>query len=144
MGFLAGALNNFPILIANSSGFDQMTRDVGRAARFVSLPRLGDREKYREKVREEMRVRSIGRKASWPASPLLCPVTLLTSNKPYSVSDGSNPFFDGRAFPKFNLRKSGVHKVVMFRKGSWIHFVLFRMGKGNASHVSSKIMKLVD
>ncbi|KAK9151530.1 hypothetical protein Syun_009839 [Stephania yunnanensis] len=32
-----------------------------------------------------------------------------TSNKTYSVSDGSNPFFDGRAFPKFNLLKSGVH-----------------------------------
>ncbi|KAK9100040.1 hypothetical protein Scep_023470 [Stephania cephalantha] len=24
------------------------------------------------------------------------------------------------------------YTVVMFRKGSWIHFVLFRMGKGNA------------
>jgi hypothetical protein len=36
-------------------------------------------------------------------------VTVVTSNRPYGVCDGSNPFFDGRAAPKFGLRKGGVH-----------------------------------
>ncbi|KAJ4955250.1 hypothetical protein NE237_012033 [Protea cynaroides] len=36
-------------------------------------------------------------------------ITIVTSNKPYGVSDGSNPFFDGRLTPKFYLQKNGVH-----------------------------------
>lgn len=37
-------------------------------------------------------------------------VTVVTSNKPYGArDDGSNPFFDGRATPKFGLREGGVH-----------------------------------
>ncbi|KAK8470961.1 hypothetical protein PHAVU_003G099100 [Phaseolus vulgaris] len=36
-------------------------------------------------------------------------ITVITSNKPYGVSDGSNPFFDGPRVPKFNLEKGGVH-----------------------------------
>ncbi|URE49425.1 Inosine-uridine preferring nucleoside hydrolase [Musa troglodytarum] len=36
-------------------------------------------------------------------------ITVVTSNEPYGVRDGSNPFFDGRAVPKFNLQKAGVH-----------------------------------
>uniref|UniRef100_A0A1D1XU50 Pyrimidine-specific ribonucleoside hydrolase RihA n=1 Tax=Anthurium amnicola TaxID=1678845 RepID=A0A1D1XU50_9ARAE len=36
-------------------------------------------------------------------------ITVVTSNKPYGVYDGSNPFFDGRASPKFDLQKGGVH-----------------------------------
>ncbi|RDX89409.1 rihC, partial [Mucuna pruriens] len=36
-------------------------------------------------------------------------ITVVTSNKPYGVSDGSNPFFDGLEVPKFNLKKGGVH-----------------------------------
>lgn len=36
-------------------------------------------------------------------------ITVVTSNKPYGVSDGSNPFFDGLETPKFNLKKGGVH-----------------------------------
>ncbi|TVU19339.1 hypothetical protein EJB05_35483, partial [Eragrostis curvula] len=36
-------------------------------------------------------------------------ITVVTSNKPYGVRDGSNPFFDGRAAPKFGLREGGVH-----------------------------------
>ncbi|KAF8394486.1 hypothetical protein HHK36_020694 [Tetracentron sinense] len=36
-------------------------------------------------------------------------ITVVTSNKPYGISDGSNPFFDGRAIPKFSLQKNGVH-----------------------------------
>ncbi|KAL6955922.1 Nucleoside hydrolase 3 [Sarracenia purpurea var. burkii] len=36
-------------------------------------------------------------------------ITVVTSNKPYGASDGSNPFFDGLKTPKFNLKKGGVH-----------------------------------
>ncbi|KAJ6828308.1 uncharacterized protein M6B38_364125 [Iris pallida] len=36
-------------------------------------------------------------------------ITVVTSNKPYGIYDGSNPFFDGRIIPKFNLTKDGVH-----------------------------------
>ena len=36
-------------------------------------------------------------------------ITVRTSNKPYGISDGSNPFFDGRKTPKFHLDKHGVH-----------------------------------
>ncbi|CAD5185186.1 unnamed protein product [Musa acuminata subsp. malaccensis] len=36
-------------------------------------------------------------------------ITVVTSNEPYGVRDGSNPFFDGRAVPEFNLQKGGVH-----------------------------------
>ncbi|CAH2072405.1 unnamed protein product [Thlaspi arvense] len=36
-------------------------------------------------------------------------ITIVTSNKPYGKSDGSNPFFDKRTTPKFNLTLGGVH-----------------------------------
>ncbi|KAE8725892.1 putative histidine-containing phosphotransfer protein 2 [Hibiscus syriacus] len=36
-------------------------------------------------------------------------VTVVTSNKPYGISDGSNPFFDHLEVPKFRLKKDGVH-----------------------------------
>lgn len=36
-------------------------------------------------------------------------ITIVTSDKPYGVHDGSNPFFDGRKKPKFNLLQGGVH-----------------------------------
>lgn len=36
-------------------------------------------------------------------------ITVVTSNMPYGISDGSNPFFDGRRTPKFNLERNGVH-----------------------------------
>ncbi|XP_019172881.1 PREDICTED: uncharacterized protein LOC109168323 [Ipomoea nil] len=36
-------------------------------------------------------------------------ITVITSNKPYGVSDGSNPFFDGRKTPKFRLSRNGCH-----------------------------------
>lgn len=36
-------------------------------------------------------------------------ITVVTSNEPYGVHDGSNPFFNGRARPKFNLLEGGVH-----------------------------------
>ncbi|KAG2619369.1 hypothetical protein PVAP13_3NG141410 [Panicum virgatum] len=36
-------------------------------------------------------------------------ITVVTSNEPYGARDGSNPFFDGRATPKFGLQEGGVH-----------------------------------
>lgn len=36
-------------------------------------------------------------------------ITVVTSNEPYGISDGSNPFFDALKTPKFNLKKGGVH-----------------------------------
>ncbi|XP_010558509.1 PREDICTED: uncharacterized protein LOC104827126 isoform X2 [Tarenaya hassleriana] len=36
-------------------------------------------------------------------------ITVVTSNKPYGKSDGSNPFFDNRRVPRFNLTRGGVH-----------------------------------
>lgn len=36
-------------------------------------------------------------------------ITVITSNKPYGAIDGSNPFFDSRVIPKFNLKKGGIH-----------------------------------
>ncbi|WCJ23642.1 inosine-uridine preferring nucleoside hydrolase family protein [Euphorbia peplus] len=36
-------------------------------------------------------------------------ITVVTSNKPYGVYDGSNPFFDGHKVPKFNLKEGGIH-----------------------------------
>ncbi|XP_010687819.3 nucleoside hydrolase 3 [Beta vulgaris subsp. vulgaris] len=36
-------------------------------------------------------------------------ITVRTSNKPYGILDGSNPFFNGRKTPKFHLKKNGVH-----------------------------------
>ncbi|KAG5628029.1 hypothetical protein H5410_013247, partial [Solanum commersonii] len=36
-------------------------------------------------------------------------ITVVTSNMPYGISDGSNPFFDGSTTPNFNLERNGVH-----------------------------------
>ncbi|XP_012482059.1 nucleoside hydrolase 3 [Gossypium raimondii] len=36
-------------------------------------------------------------------------ISVVTSNEPYGICDGSNPLFDGRHFPKFKLNKSGLH-----------------------------------
>ncbi|CAI8610562.1 unnamed protein product [Vicia faba] len=36
-------------------------------------------------------------------------ITVVTSNKPYGISDGSNPLIDGLKVPKFNIQKDGVH-----------------------------------
>ncbi|CAI9284950.1 unnamed protein product [Lactuca saligna] len=36
-------------------------------------------------------------------------ITVITSNEPYGISDGSNALFDGHKIPRFDLRKNGVH-----------------------------------
>ncbi|XP_049347795.1 nucleoside hydrolase 4-like [Solanum verrucosum] len=36
-------------------------------------------------------------------------ITVVTSNKPYGISDGSNPIFDGHITPKFSVARNEVH-----------------------------------
>ncbi|KAK4759157.1 hypothetical protein SAY87_022288 [Trapa incisa] len=36
-------------------------------------------------------------------------ITVITSDEPYGITDGSNPMFDQLATPKFKLTKDGVH-----------------------------------
>ncbi|XP_058082574.1 nucleoside hydrolase 3-like isoform X2 [Magnolia sinica] len=56
-------------------------------------------------------------------------ITVVTSNKPYGISDGSNPFFDGRATPKFNVQKGGVHSGHV-QMGLQDPFCIVKNGKG--------------
>lgn len=56
-------------------------------------------------------------------------ITVVTSNKPYGISDGSNPFFDGLKIPKFNLKKGGVHSGHV-QKSLQDPFCLTENGKG--------------
>ncbi|KAL9410422.1 hypothetical protein AB3S75_044227 [Citrus x aurantiifolia] len=56
-------------------------------------------------------------------------ITVVTSNKPYGISDGSNPFFDGRETPKFNLKKGGVHSGHV-QTGIRDPFCIVKNGKG--------------
>lgn len=56
-------------------------------------------------------------------------ITVVTSNEPYGISDGSNPFFDGRSVPKFNLQKNGVHSGHV-QRGIDDPFCIGKDGKG--------------
>ena len=56
-------------------------------------------------------------------------ITVVTSNEPYGISDGSNPFFDGHKTPKFNLKKDGVHGGHV-QTGLRDPFCLVKKGKG--------------
>ncbi|XP_016646862.1 PREDICTED: uncharacterized protein LOC103322899 isoform X2 [Prunus mume] len=56
-------------------------------------------------------------------------ITVITSNEPYGISDGSNPFFDGLKVPKFNLDKHGVHSGHV-QKGLGDPFCIGKEGKG--------------
>ncbi|XXG83359.1 hypothetical protein AAC387_Pa10g1135 [Persea americana] len=56
-------------------------------------------------------------------------ITVITSNKPYGISDGSNPFFDNRLIPKFNLQRGGVHSGHV-QVGLQDPFCLVKNGKG--------------
>ncbi|XP_029130329.1 uncharacterized protein LOC109795124 isoform X2 [Cajanus cajan] len=56
-------------------------------------------------------------------------ITVITSNKPYDISDGSNPFFDGLKVPKFNLKKGGVHSGHV-QQGLSDQFCFVKNGKG--------------
>ncbi|KAF5465571.1 hypothetical protein F2P56_015562 [Juglans regia] len=56
-------------------------------------------------------------------------ITVVTSNKPYGMHDGSNPFFDDRRAPKFNLKKGGVHSGHV-QTGLRDPFCIVKNGKG--------------
>ncbi|XP_010279283.1 PREDICTED: uncharacterized protein LOC104613245 [Nelumbo nucifera] len=56
-------------------------------------------------------------------------ITVMTSNEPYGISDGSNPFFDGRTVPMFNLQKNGVHSGHV-QMGVQDPFCFVKNGKG--------------
>ncbi|KAK7412612.1 hypothetical protein VNO78_04108 [Psophocarpus tetragonolobus] len=56
-------------------------------------------------------------------------ITVITSNRPYGISDGSNPFFDGLKVPKFNLKKGGVHSGHV-QQGVRDQFCFVKNGKG--------------
>ncbi|KAK8468932.1 hypothetical protein PHAVU_006G159400 [Phaseolus vulgaris] len=56
-------------------------------------------------------------------------ITVITSNKPFGICDGSNPFFDGLKVPKFNLKKGGVHSGHV-QQGLRDQFCFVKNGKG--------------
>nr|DAD37867.1 TPA_asm: hypothetical protein HUJ06_008508 [Nelumbo nucifera] len=56
-------------------------------------------------------------------------ITIVTSNNPFGISDGSNPFFDGHKIPMFNLQKNGVHSGHV-QMGIQDPFCLVKNGKG--------------
>ena len=56
-------------------------------------------------------------------------ITVVTSNEPYGINDCSNPLFDGRKVPKFNLKKGGVHSGHV-QTGLRDPFCVVQNGKG--------------
>lgn len=66
-------------------------------------------------------------------------LTVVTSNRPYGVSDGSNPLFDGRKVPKFNLKKGGVHSGHI-QAGLRDPFCIVKNGKGKCQVASCFIL----
>ncbi|KAF9678091.1 hypothetical protein SADUNF_Sadunf08G0175800 [Salix dunnii] len=56
-------------------------------------------------------------------------ITVVTSNEPYGINDGSNPFFNDRKVPKFNLEKGGVHSGHV-QTGLRDPFCIVQNGKG--------------
>lgn len=56
-------------------------------------------------------------------------ITVITSNKPYGISDGSNPFFYGLKKPKFDLVRNGVHSGHV-QTGLRDPFCIVKNGKG--------------
>lgn len=56
-------------------------------------------------------------------------ITIVTSNEPYGISDGSNPLVDGHLVPKFGVQKNGVHSGHV-QTGMLDPFCLVATGKG--------------
>ncbi|XP_068341526.1 nucleoside hydrolase 3-like [Pyrus communis] len=56
-------------------------------------------------------------------------LTVITSNRPYGISDGSNPLIDGRLITKFGVQKNGVHSGHV-QMGMEDPFCLVKEGKG--------------
>ena len=63
-------------------------------------------------------------------------ITVVTSNKPYGISDGSNPFFDSLKVPKFNLKRGGVHSGHV-QRGLRDPFCIVKNGKGRCQVILS-------
>lgn len=63
-------------------------------------------------------------------------ITVVTSNEPYGISNGSNLFFDGRKVPKFNLKKGGVHSGHV-QKGVRDPFCIVENGKGRCKVIKN-------
>ncbi|XP_075506724.1 nucleoside hydrolase 3 isoform X2 [Primulina tabacum] len=56
-------------------------------------------------------------------------ITVITSNEPYGISDGSNPLFDGNKKPRFGLKRNGVHSGHV-QTGLRDPFCIVKNGKG--------------
>ncbi|XP_073302484.1 nucleoside hydrolase 4-like isoform X6 [Primulina huaijiensis] len=56
-------------------------------------------------------------------------ITVITSNEPYAISDGSNPLFDGNKKPRFGLKRNGVHSGHV-QTGLRDPFCIVKNGKG--------------
>ncbi|GAU20046.1 hypothetical protein TSUD_381380 [Trifolium subterraneum] len=67
-------------------------------------------------------------------------ITVITSNKPYGISDGSNPLFDGLKDSKFNLKKGGVHSGHI-QQGLTDPFCFVKNGKGRCQDGYTKEVK---
>eukprot|EP01018_Ginkgo_biloba_P029143 Gb_13971 [translate_table: standard] len=63
-------------------------------------------------------------------------ITIITSNKPYGIHDGSNPLFDNRTVPRFHLKQGGVHSGHV-QTGIRDPFCLVSNGKGKCMASSS-------
>lgn len=66
-------------------------------------------------------------------------VTVITSNEPYGLSDGSNPFFDGLKVPKFGLKKGGVHSGHV-QTGVRDPFCIVKNGQGRCKVIKKEIL----
>jgi hypothetical protein len=67
-------------------------------------------------------------------------ITVITSNKPYGISDGSNPLFDGLKVSKFNLKKGAVHSGHI-QQGLTDPFCFVKNGKGRCQVLASLILQ---
>ena len=70
-------------------------------------------------------------------------ITVITSNKPYGVYDGSNPFFDGHKVPRFNLKKGGVHSGHV-QNGLRDPFCFVKGGKGKCKVIAFPFVPTLD
>ncbi|KAM4116214.1 hypothetical protein ACB094_02G033300 [Castanea mollissima] len=61
-------------------------------------------------------------------------ITVVTSNEPYGMNDGSNLFFDGLGIPRFNLTKGGVHSGHV-QTGLRDPFCIVKNGKGKCQAI---------
>ncbi|KAF5946185.1 hypothetical protein HYC85_016413 [Camellia sinensis] len=68
--------------------------------------------------------------------------TVISSNKPYGISDGSNPFFDSHVIAKFHLQRDGVHSGHV-QTGMCDPFCLVHNGKGRCEVFDHRSVKAI-